>query len=133
MAYFFRNARNRKTSFPTRYLFIHNSQRRNERNCTLKLSARKASGGGSRPCTRLPFPQKQYCGMCCRRDCRGFRARQSHHHSTRDSAWKAPKHAHPLAWNDPDIAIPWPLLAGELPILSAKDQAGHLLKYFARR
>jgi dTDP-4-dehydrorhamnose 3,5-epimerase len=36
----------------------------------------------------------------------------------------APEYERTLAWNDPDLAISWPLLAGELPLLSAKDQAG---------
>ena len=34
----------------------------------------------------------------------------------------APQHERTLLWNDPDLAIAWPL-AGE-PILAAKDQAG---------
>jgi len=34
----------------------------------------------------------------------------------------APEHERCIAWNDPDLNIPWPL-AGE-PILSAKDRAG---------
>ncbi len=34
----------------------------------------------------------------------------------------APEHERTLAWNDPTLAIPWPL-TGE-PILSAKDRAG---------
>jgi dTDP-4-dehydrorhamnose 3,5-epimerase len=33
----------------------------------------------------------------------------------------APEHERAIAWNDPDLAIPWPLAAGELPTLSAKD------------
>lgn len=35
-----------------------------------------------------------------------------------------PEEAHVLAWNDPDTAIPWPLAAGELPVLSDRDRAG---------
>jgi dTDP-4-dehydrorhamnose 3,5-epimerase len=37
----------------------------------------------------------------------------------------APEHERCVLWNDPDIAIPWPL-AGE-PALSAKDKVGSLL------
>jgi dTDP-4-dehydrorhamnose 3,5-epimerase len=37
----------------------------------------------------------------------------------------APQHERTLLWNDPDLAIAWPL-AGE-PILAAKDRAGKLL------
>ena len=37
----------------------------------------------------------------------------------------APKHERTLLWNDPDLAIAWPL-AGE-PILAAKDRAGKRL------
>ena len=37
----------------------------------------------------------------------------------------APQHERCIAWNDPRLAIAWPL-AGE-PVLSAKDQAGKLL------
>lgn len=38
----------------------------------------------------------------------------------------APQHERSILWNDPDLAIDWSL-NGE-PILSAKDQAGQLLK-----
>ena len=38
----------------------------------------------------------------------------------------APAHERCLAWNDPDLAISWPLT--EAPIVSAKDQAGQMLK-----
>ena len=37
----------------------------------------------------------------------------------------APQHERTLLWNDPDLAITWPL-AGE-PILAAKDRAGKRL------
>jgi len=37
----------------------------------------------------------------------------------------APEHERALLWNDPGIAIPWPLV-GE-PVLAAKDRAGRLL------
>lgn len=35
----------------------------------------------------------------------------------------APQHERCLLWNDPELAIAWPLTA-EMPILSPKDQAG---------
>ncbi|NEP08670.1 MAG: dTDP-4-dehydrorhamnose 3,5-epimerase [Symploca sp. SIO2C1] len=38
----------------------------------------------------------------------------------------APQYERTLLWNDPDLAIDWPLKAD--PILSAKDQAGQPLK-----
>jgi dTDP-4-dehydrorhamnose 3,5-epimerase len=38
----------------------------------------------------------------------------------------APQHERSIAWNDPDLAIAWPL-AGE-PVLSAKDVAGVRLR-----
>jgi dTDP-4-dehydrorhamnose 3,5-epimerase len=36
----------------------------------------------------------------------------------------APEFERSLAWNDPDLAISWPLQPGETPILSPKDAAG---------
>lgn len=38
----------------------------------------------------------------------------------------APEHERTIAWNDPDLAIHWPL--DGVPILSAKDQAGQALR-----
>jgi dTDP-4-dehydrorhamnose 3,5-epimerase len=38
----------------------------------------------------------------------------------------APEHERCIAWDDPDLAVPWPL-AGE-PALSAKDRAGVLFR-----
>ncbi|MCZ4313834.1 dTDP-4-dehydrorhamnose 3,5-epimerase [Comamonadaceae bacterium G21597-S1] len=38
----------------------------------------------------------------------------------------APEHERCIAWNDPTLAIDWPL-TGELPVLSAKDLAGRPL------
>ncbi|MBW4596863.1 MAG: dTDP-4-dehydrorhamnose 3,5-epimerase [Brasilonema angustatum HA4187-MV1] len=38
----------------------------------------------------------------------------------------APEYERSILWNDPDVAIAWPLK--EEPILSAKDKAGKLLK-----
>ena len=35
----------------------------------------------------------------------------------------APEHERAISWNDPDLAIAWPL-AGGAPVLSAKDAAG---------
>ena len=39
----------------------------------------------------------------------------------------APEDEHTIAWNDPDLAITWPLDAGE-PILSGKDKQGQAFK-----
>ena len=36
----------------------------------------------------------------------------------------APQHEISLRWDDPDLAIEWPLIDGKLPSLSAKDAAG---------
>jgi len=38
-----------------------------------------------------------------------------------------PQHECSLLWNDPQLAIPWPLAGGAAPILSDKDRAGLLL------
>ncbi|MGA9377889.1 MAG: dTDP-4-dehydrorhamnose 3,5-epimerase [Phormidium sp.] len=38
----------------------------------------------------------------------------------------APQHERSILWNDPDLAIAWPLISE--PILSGKDQAGKLFK-----
>jgi dTDP-4-dehydrorhamnose 3,5-epimerase len=35
----------------------------------------------------------------------------------------APEHERVIAWNDPDLAIQWPLRAGESPTLSPRDAA----------
>ena len=40
----------------------------------------------------------------------------------------APEWEQCLAWNDPQIGIEWPLLNGQLPIISPKDQQGKYLK-----
>jgi dTDP-4-dehydrorhamnose 3,5-epimerase len=40
------------------------------------------------------------------------------------TAYYAPQDEHTLAWDDPDVAIDWPLEAGRAPQVSAKDQAG---------
>jgi dTDP-4-dehydrorhamnose 3,5-epimerase len=52
---------------------------------------------------------------------------------TADVAYKvtefyAPQHERVILWNDPDLAIRWPL-QGE-PILSEKDKAGHSFREF---
>lgn len=39
-----------------------------------------------------------------------------------------PEEAHVLAWNDPDVSIAWPLAAGDVPVLSARDMAGRRLR-----
>lgn len=36
----------------------------------------------------------------------------------------APEHERTIRWNDPEIAINWPLADGQEPLLSEKDQAG---------
>jgi dTDP-4-dehydrorhamnose 3,5-epimerase len=36
----------------------------------------------------------------------------------------APEHERTLLWNDPSIAIDWPILPGTSPILSEKDACG---------
>lgn len=36
----------------------------------------------------------------------------------------APAHERCICWDDPDLAIAWPLPAGQVPLLSAKDLAG---------
>lgn len=40
----------------------------------------------------------------------------------------APQHERCIIWNDPDLAIAWPLLSGEEPLLSGKDAAGTSFK-----
>jgi dTDP-4-dehydrorhamnose 3,5-epimerase len=40
----------------------------------------------------------------------------------------SPAHDRALRWDDPDLAIAWPLPPGTLPTLSAKDAAGHSLR-----
>jgi dTDP-4-dehydrorhamnose 3,5-epimerase len=42
------------------------------------------------------------------------------------TSYYAPQYERSVLWNDPDIAIAWPLK--DEPILSGKDQAGKLLK-----
>jgi len=38
----------------------------------------------------------------------------------------APEHDRSLLWNDPTLAIDWPLVDGKAPLLSDKDKAGKL-------
>ena len=40
----------------------------------------------------------------------------------------AAQHERTIMWNDPDLAIAWPLAAGEQPIVSSKDAMGRGLK-----
>ncbi|PCJ49770.1 MAG: dTDP-4-dehydrorhamnose 3,5-epimerase [Gammaproteobacteria bacterium] len=40
----------------------------------------------------------------------------------------APEYEKSLLWNDPDIAVKWPIPIGEMPQLSAKDEAASLFK-----
>lgn len=40
----------------------------------------------------------------------------------------APAYERTVAWNDPDLNIDWPLLAGETPLLSRKDAAGEAFR-----
>ncbi len=36
----------------------------------------------------------------------------------------APEHERSLKWNDPTVGIDWPLMNGQSPLLSAKDETG---------
>ena len=40
----------------------------------------------------------------------------------------APEYERCIVWDDPDLAIHWPLVAGSRPVLSEKDRGGLLLK-----
>lgn len=40
----------------------------------------------------------------------------------------APEHEKSLLWNDPDLAIDWPLVNNQAPLLSDKDKVGKLFK-----
>ncbi len=40
----------------------------------------------------------------------------------------APEHEVSVLWNDPVLAINWPIVEGSSPLLSAKDEAGMLFK-----
>ncbi|MDH5298170.1 MAG: dTDP-4-dehydrorhamnose 3,5-epimerase, partial [Desulfobulbaceae bacterium] len=40
----------------------------------------------------------------------------------------APEHERSIRWDDPELAIVWPLVAGSNPLLSAKDLAGTALR-----
>jgi dTDP-4-dehydrorhamnose 3,5-epimerase len=40
----------------------------------------------------------------------------------------APEHERCIRWDDPELAIDWPLAPGQLPLLSDKDRAGKALR-----
>ncbi|MBF0528040.1 MAG: dTDP-4-dehydrorhamnose 3,5-epimerase [Deltaproteobacteria bacterium] len=40
----------------------------------------------------------------------------------------APAYEQSIIWNDPDLAIPWPLIDGQTPSLSEKDKQGKRFK-----
>ncbi len=44
------------------------------------------------------------------------------------SDYYAPQFERSIRWDDPDIAIDWPLAAGEQPVLSGKDEAAPFFK-----
>ena len=39
------------------------------------------------------------------------------------TSYYSPGHEGAVAWDDPTLAITWPLAPGDLPLLSAKDRA----------
>jgi dTDP-4-dehydrorhamnose 3,5-epimerase len=41
----------------------------------------------------------------------------------------APQHERTIAWNDSDLAIDWPLLDGQTPLIALKDKAGLPLQH----
>lgn len=44
------------------------------------------------------------------------------------TALYAPQHERCIRWDDPILAIDWPLVNGQMPLVSAKDTAGHCLQ-----
>lgn len=40
----------------------------------------------------------------------------------------APEHEHCIAWNDPELAIDWPMTYGRAPVVSAKDAKGSSIR-----
>ncbi|WP_257293945.1 dTDP-4-dehydrorhamnose 3,5-epimerase [Endozoicomonas sp. YOMI1] len=49
---------------------------------------------------------------------------ESAHFLYKCTDYYAPEYEMSIAWDDPELAINWPLVDGELPLLSAKDQSG---------
>ena len=45
----------------------------------------------------------------------------------RQTDFYAPEHERTILWNDPGLAISWPLAGGQEPLLSKKDEAGVFL------
>jgi dTDP-4-dehydrorhamnose 3,5-epimerase len=39
----------------------------------------------------------------------------------------APEWERTILWNDPQIGVKWPLVNGQIPVVSGKDAAGKLL------
>ena len=44
------------------------------------------------------------------------------------SDYYAPEHERSVRWDDPDIAIDWPLEEGQQPVLSRRDASAPFLK-----
>jgi dTDP-4-dehydrorhamnose 3,5-epimerase len=46
------------------------------------------------------------------------------------TTYYAPETEHVIAWDDPDLAIDWPLPAGSPPLLSDRDRHGLSLRQY---